>query len=57
MTKDELRVQRSIESITKKINVALSHSYPFLVQREREFEQECIKQGLIYFPKFINLYI
>ena len=27
MTKDELRVKRSIESITKKINTALSHSY------------------------------
>lgn len=57
LSKDDLRVQRSIESITKKINASLCNSYPLLVQREKEFEKQCINEGLIYFPKFINLYI
>lgn len=50
LTKDELRVQRSIASIMKKINSSLERTAPRSLEKERVFEQSCYDKGLIYFP-------
>ena len=52
-TKDELRVERSIASIARKIIASMEKSQPDLLKREREFEELCKKDGIIYFPKYI----
>lgn len=49
-TKDEMRVQRSIDSIMKKINASLERTAPRSLEKEREFELSCIDNGLIYSP-------
>lgn len=53
LPKDELRVQRSIDSIMKKINASLERTAPRSLEKEREFEQSCIDKGLIYSPNII----
>lgn len=50
LTKDELRVQRSIQSIMKKIADSLERTAPRALEQEREFERSCIEKGLIYSP-------
>ena len=50
MSKDELRVQKSIQSIMKKISDSLERSMPRSLEKERAFEQSCYDKGLIYFP-------
>ena len=50
LTKDELRVQRSIASIMKKISDSLERTKPRSFLKEKEFEQSCYDKGLIYFP-------
>ena len=49
-SKDELRVERSIQSIMKKISDSLERSMPRCLVKERAFEQSCYDKGLIYFP-------
>lgn len=60
MTKDEFRVQRSISSIIHKIENSLKRNEPKRyrdwLESEREFEQNCIQNNIIYSPqKFIDL--
>lgn len=50
LSKDEFRVQRSIQSIMSKINASLERTAPRSLEKEREFEQSCIEKGLIYSP-------
>lgn len=51
--KDLARVQRSIQSIMSKINASLERTAPRSLEKEREFEQSCIDNGLIYSPNKI----
>lgn len=53
LSKDELRVKRSIHSIMSKINASLERTAPRSIQKERDFEQSCIEKGLIYSPNKI----
>lgn len=59
-TKDELRVLRSIESISKKLELALKKSqsrrYEQFLKEEKELEDYCISHGMVYSPtKFVEL--
>ena len=56
ISKDEARVQRSIASIMSKIDASLKRTQPLLVERERQFEKQCLDDGLIYFPLHVILY-
>lgn len=60
MTKDEIRVLRSIESISKKLEIALkksqSRKYEQFLKEEKELEEYCILHGMVYSPtKFVEL--
>ena len=60
MTKDDLRIQRSIASIMFKIEASiLAHEpkrYRDWLESEREFERQCIADNIIYSPsKYISL--
>ena len=60
MTNDDFRVMRSISSITKKIEDSLKRNEPKRyrdwLESEREFEQNCIQNNIIYSPQnFIDL--
>ena len=52
MTKDEARVERSIRSIMGKIELSMARTAPLLIESEREFERQCLADGLIYFPRY-----
>lgn len=59
-TKDDLRVLRSIESISKKLEIALKKSqlrkYEQFLKEEKELEEYCISHGMVYSPtKFVEL--
>ena len=51
MTKDELRVERSIQSLLRKCDIALAKSHPRAVENEKRFEQFCYDNGLLYSPR------
>lgn len=50
MTKDELRVQRSIERLEQRLIAALESLEPARLRREKEFEKYCEDNNLIYSP-------
>lgn len=51
MTKDELRVLRSIERLEKRLLDSFSMQKRLIDLSEIEFEQYCIDNGLIYSPR------
>lgn len=52
MTKDELRLRRSIASVEKRLDEKYRRLSAARVRAEREFELSCYEKGLIYFPLY-----
>lgn len=57
---DELRVERSIQSIISKIEASILRTEPkryrAWLESERELEEKCIENNMVYSPtKFMNL--
>lgn len=50
MTKDEMRVERSIERLEKELIASFERLQPAREKRELEFEKYCIENHLIYSP-------
>ena len=50
MTKDELRVERSIHSLLRKCDAALERMRPRSYEKEKQFENWCFANGILYSP-------